>query len=119
MAQWDPNGGLDLITEEADSFTGYDLEPSVWVRRMIKSFDKFVGFSIDPSERQCISFFKQLEKVWERQAAAGSLCRTFSLPKKGIRELRNLVSTINYDEQSGRRTRGNVNSIGMGSDRCP
>lgn len=69
---------------------------------MIKRFDKFVGFSIDTRERQCISFFKQLEKVWERQAAAGSLRRTFSSTKKGIRESRNLVSTVNYDEQSGR-----------------
>ena len=73
---------------------------------MIKSFDKFVGFFIDTSERQCISFFKQLEKVWERQATTGSLCRTFSSNKKGIRELRNLVSTVNYDEQSGRQTKG-------------
>ena len=73
---------------------------------MIKSFDKFVGCSIDSSERQCISFFKQLEKVWERQAAASSLCRTFSSNKKGIRELRNLVSSVNYDEQSGRQTKG-------------
>ena len=87
---------------------------------MIKGFRKFVGFSIDSCERQCISFFQQLEKVWERKAAVGSLRRTVSSTKKDMMELRNLVSTINYDGQSGRQTIGNVNSIGMGLlDRCP
>ena len=35
------------MTEEGeldDTFVGYDLEPSVWVRRMIKGFSNFVGF---------------------------------------------------------------------------
>ena len=41
-------------------------------------------------------------KVWEKQAAAGSQCRTASSSKKVMRELRNLVSTINYDGQSSR-----------------
>ena len=37
------------MTEEGildDTFVGDDLEPSVWVRRMIKGFSKFVGFSM-------------------------------------------------------------------------
>ena len=52
-------------------------------------------------------------------STAGSLCHTVSSTKKGMRELRNSVSTVNYARQSSRQTRGNVYSIGMGSDRCP
>lgn len=68
--------------------------------------------------RQCIAFFQKLEDVWEKQAIAGSLRRIFSSTKKGVRELKNLVSTVNYDGQSGQRTRGDVNSVKVGSDCC-
>ena len=51
--------------------------------------------------------------------AVGSLRQTTSSLNKGMRELRNLVSSVNYDGHSGRSTRGSVNSIGMGSDHCP
>ena len=58
-------------------------------------------------------------KVWEKQAAAGSQCRTASSSKKGMRELRNLVSTINYDGQSSRRPKGIMKFSGLGSIGCP
>ena len=105
LAQLDPNGGLDLVTEEGDPddiSMGDELEPLVWVSKMIKGFVKFVGFPFDSCERQCVDFFQQLEKVWEKQAAVGSLRCIASSSKECMRELRNLVSTINYDGQSGR-----------------
>jgi len=54
------------------------------------------GFPFDSCERQCVDFFQRLEKVWEKQAVVGSLRRTTSSSKKGMRELRNLVSIVNY-----------------------
>ena len=54
------------------------------------------GFPFDSCERQCVDFFQQLEKVWEKQAVVGSLRRTASSSKKGMRELQNLVSIVNY-----------------------
>ena len=57
--------------------------------------------------------------MWKKQATAGSLRYTTSSAKKGMREFKNLVSAINYDGQSGHQTRGDVNSIGVGSNRCP
>ena len=66
LAKWDPYGGLELVSGEAtpdDFFVEDDLEPSVWVNRMIKVFGKFVGFPIDSCEKQCIAFFQKLEKV--------------------------------------------------------
>ena len=57
--------------------------------------------------------------MWEKQAAVGSLRRIASSSTKGTRELRNLISTINYDGQAGKRTREIVKFCGLGSDGCP
>ena len=122
LAQWDPNGGLVLMTvevEPVDISVENDLEPSAWVSKKVKGFGKWVGFPIDSCERQCVEFFQRLEKEWEKQAAAGSLRRTASSSTKGMRELRNLISIINYDGQAGKRTREIVKFSGLGSDSCP
>jgi len=122
LAQWDPNGGLVLMTEEVDPVdisVEDDLKPSAWVSKKVKGFGEWVGFPIDSSERQCVEFFQRLEKVWEKQAAAGSLCRTASSSTKGMRELRNLISTVNYDGQAGKRNREIVKFSGLGFDGCP
>ena len=51
--------------------------------------------------------------MWEKQVVAGSLCHTTSSSNKGMRELRNIVSTVNYDGQSGRQIRKVVNLSGL------
>ena len=54
LALWDPNGFLDLVSVEdgSDGFSVEEvLEPSKWVRRMIRGFSTFVGFPIDCCER--------------------------------------------------------------------
>ena len=122
LAQWDPNGGLVLMTAEVepvDISVEEDLEPSAWVSKKVKGFGKWVGFPIDSCERQYVEFFQRLEKVWEKQAGASSLRRTDSSSTKGMRELWNLISTINYDGQAGKRTREIVKFSGLGSDSCP
>ena len=66
LAQWDPNRGLVLLTEEDDLVNisvEDDLEPSAWVSKKVKGFGKWVGFPIDSCERQCVKFFQRLEKV--------------------------------------------------------
>ena len=72
------------------------MEPSIWVSKMVKGFSKWVGFPIDSCERQCVDFFQRLKKVWEKQVVASSLRHTAYSSKKGMRELRNLVSIVNY-----------------------
>ena len=56
--------------------------------------------------------------MWEKQAAVGSLRRTASSSTKGMRELQNLISTVNYNGQPGKRTRENVKFNRLGSDSC-
>lgn len=86
LAKWVPYGGMELASAEGDlddSCVEDFLEPSAWVKRMVKGFGKFVGFPINSCERQCIAFFQQLEEVWERQAAVSSSLRhTVSSTKK-------------------------------------
>ena len=56
--------------------------------------------------------------MWEKQAAVGSLRRTASSSTKGMRELRNLISTVNYDGQAGKQNREIVKFSGLGSVGC-
>ena len=57
--------------------------------------------------------------MWEKQAAAGSLRRIASSSTKGMRELQDLISTVNYDGQAGKQTREIVKFSELGSDGCP
>lgn len=87
LAQWDHLGSRFSdrggCTVPDDTFVGDDLEPSVWVKRMVIGFGKFVGFPMDSSERQCLTFFQQLESCRK------SLSNCFFTFKryKGITEL--------------------------------
>ena len=118
LALWDPNCVLDLVTleDESDgSSMEEELEPLEWVRRMIKGFGTFVEFPIACCERQCIDFFQKLERVWEQQASIVTTCWASNSSQKGMRELRNFFSSINYDGHSGSSTRGSLTSSGLGS----
>ncbi|KAK9997961.1 hypothetical protein SO802_017564 [Lithocarpus litseifolius] len=58
----DLNNVRDLVTLEDDSDGSSmeeELEPSEWVRTMIKGFGTFVGFPIACCKRQCIDFFPE------------------------------------------------------------
>ena len=66
LALWAPNGGLNLVIEEGETdgfFSKDELEPSEWVRTMIKGFGTFMGFPIACYERQRIAFFQQFESL--------------------------------------------------------
>ena len=117
LALWNPNGGLNLATKdcEIDGFFSKDeLEPSEWVSTMIKGFATFVEFPFACRERQCIDFFKKLEKVWEKKATVVNTRRAGISSQKGMRELKNLVSTINYERQFGRSSRGTLKASRLG-----
>ena len=57
--------GWILVTEEGETeeIPSEDvLEPSEWVRAMIKGFGTFVGFPIACCESQCIAFIQKFGK---------------------------------------------------------
>ena len=117
LALWDPNGSLDLVFVE-DGSDGVSmeevLEPSEWVSRMIRDFSTYVGFPIDCYERQCTDFFQKLERVWEQQATAVTTRQVSISNQKGMRELRNLFLSINYDGHSSRNSRRSLKSSSLG-----
>ena len=72
-----------------------------WVKRRILGFSKSVGRSMSRHEKLCIALLQRLESAME---AANVLHREISSNRKvvksknkGRRELRNLVSSVNYD----------------------
>ena len=73
------------------------LEPSVWVKQRQKGFCKFVGFPIDGYEQECLALLQKIETYrFTKKEKEGPRRQSVS-GKKGSRELRRLVSFVNYD----------------------
>ena len=75
------------------------LNVSNWVKRRLLGFSKMMGLSLGRHEKRCIMLLQRLEKEIEaanlvhRNAA---YCKAVS-KVKGKRELRNLISSVNYE----------------------
>ena len=95
--------GLDLLLEmyKDNEVLGLDsrLDVSSWVKHRIPSFSKVVELSVNC--RLCIDYLQNLERGMEvvielRKKAMAKQKAAFST-SKGKRELRNLISLVNYD----------------------
>ena len=84
---------------------GSKLDVSSWVKHRIPGFSKVVGLSVNRHERLCIDYLQRLERemevVIERRKKATANQKATSSTGKGKRELRNLISSINYDGREG------------------
>ena len=74
------------------------LNVSNWVKRRLPGFSKMMGLSLGRHEKRCIMLLQRLEK--ETKAANlvhknAAHCKAVS-KVKGKRELRNLISSVNY-----------------------
>ena len=79
------------------------LDTSRWVQNKLPGFSKLVGLPLNRHERLCIALLQKIEKETE---AAKAMNRKVTLSKKalsykdkGKRELRNLQSSVNYDNR--------------------
>ena len=76
------------------------LDISNWVKHRIPGFSKMMGLSLGRHEEKCIKLLQGLEREIEatnllkKKAAAH---RKATSKDKGKRELRNLISSVNYD----------------------
>ena len=76
------------------------LDISNWVKHRIPGFSKLVGLPVGRHEKMCIKLLQRLERVIE---AANLLHKKDAAHRKAVskdkgkRELRNLISSINYD----------------------
>ncbi len=91
-------------------------EHSEWVQQHMVEFSKLTGVSIEGFEVEAMNLFVAIEKRWRNIGGADTISKDpHKKPRKGLRELRKLSATINYDssvKQGSRRISG-VNTISM------
>ena len=97
--------GLDLSLEVHNNSEVLDiggtLDVSNWVKNRIPSFSKMIGLSMNRHEKLCIAYLQRLERemaiINQQRKKAAAIQKVASSTGKGKRELRNLISTVNYD----------------------
>jgi hypothetical protein len=100
-----------------NSYRGESIQSdqSEWVRQNMEVFSKQIGVSIEGCETKAMALFMAIERRWRQPGSSRTIVCT-NQPKacKGVRELRNLSSSVNYrasrTQGSGRRSRGSVYS---------
>jgi hypothetical protein len=73
---------------------------SQWVKKHYSGFCKLVGFPMDTHEQECLDLLQRIEADRFKYKSSTKVKQAVGSVRKGARELRNLVSTINYDGRS-------------------
>lgn len=92
---------LELFSEEPTLLT---VLPLAWVLQTLKEICHVMGISCEGFEEELLALFAAIEASNSKQASAS--CS--SLGKRGSRELKSLVCSINYDANSGSASCGRV-----------
>jgi hypothetical protein len=83
------------------NYTGdaFSLEEvmSVWVEQKYKGFSKLVGMAMKGFENECISLLRRIDTERKRMRQMTCPRGPTEMAKKGKRELRNLISSVNYE----------------------
>ncbi len=67
------------------------------VNRHYQGMCKLVGFPIDTHEQECLELLRRIEETRVQMKGTVSSRKLISPVSKGKRELKNLVSSVNYD----------------------
>lgn len=78
--------------------------PLDWVLQIVEQIRHIVGLSCEDFEEERVALFVAIEAGQSKQASAS--CSSFG--KKGSRESRRLVCSINYDANSGNASHDRV-----------
>ena len=100
LSCWVPRVAEDLVlsmVDEEGEFDASKVEHSKWVSTMMKSFCKMVGFPIIKHEAHCVALFRLLEQECLEVANDGCIRPPVKAGQRGLRELRGLFSSVNYD----------------------
>ena len=96
--------GLSLSAENSgNEAVGCEsaLDTSKWVKNRLPSFSKLVGLSLNRHEKLCIDLLQRIEKEMLDAKAMNKkdnpTRKVVIFKDKGKRELRNLLSSVNYD----------------------
>ncbi len=85
-----PSGVLDGFEEPG-------LEHSQWVKRRHRGFCKLVGFPIESHEQECMTLLQRIEVERFAKKSTSVPRRNQTSGLKGKRELRSLISSVNYE----------------------
>jgi hypothetical protein len=77
-------------------------EPSSWVLKKYQEFGEYLGASYEGYESEVMSLLCAIELLRRKKEDTGMTPKV-TMAKKGSRELKNLVSTINYEGWSSKR----------------
>ena len=89
---------------------------SRWVSQLMKDFCNMVGFPIVKHEAQCLALFRLLEQECLKVIDVGVPKQPTNLGSRGFRELKGLISNVNYEGGSSRsrsRSRALSNDVGV------
>ena len=73
------------------------MKNSKWICSLMKIFCRIVGFPIVKHKDQCLALFRLLEQDCVDVGSVGSSKGLVNSRQKGLRELKGLFSSINYD----------------------
>ena len=90
LASVGPPGDLDVVEEHV-------LESSQWVKWRHRGFCKLVGFLIEQYEQECLALLQRIEADRFANKATSVPRRNKASGIKGKRELRSLISSMNYE----------------------
>jgi hypothetical protein len=85
-----PSGVVTVLEQTAS-------EPSQWVKHRHRGFCKLVGFPIESHEQECLALLQRIEADRFARKVTSVPRRTPAPGLKGKRELRRLISTVNYE----------------------
>ena len=71
--------------------------PSNWVSQLMKNLCNLAGFPIVKHEAQCLALFRLLEQEFLKVIEVGVPKRPANSGSRGLRELKGLISNVNYD----------------------
>ena len=117
LSKWDPNDHkeLEVIQEGGEGqFRGSAMKNSKWVCSLMKNFCRIVGFPIVKHEDQCLSLFRLLEQDCIDVVSVGSSLDIVNSKQKGLKELKGLFSSINYEGVASKGRNRNL-SVGKGA----
>jgi hypothetical protein len=75
----------------------HSLDRSTWVNTQYKGICELMGFPLESHEQQCLALLRRIEAARFIKKGEVGLRKMVVSGTKGARELRNLVSSVNYE----------------------
>ena len=100
---------LRMVSGLIEEGKNQTLDPSEWVMDRMKKFSKFMKLDITDHEEEAMCLFMAIEARWRAKGGPSEVSKKpAGSVKKGMRELKNLASSVNYDSRKSGDGRSGV-----------